>query len=58
MLFAPAEGAEYYRPHGWRPKDVRYFADEARRLNRNGPSPSAEERRNDSGYALLERTFQ
>jgi methyltransferase (TIGR00027 family) len=59
MVFAPAEGAEYYRPHGWMPKSVRYFAEEAQRLNRNGHSPSSEEpRKDDSGYALLERSFQ
>ena len=37
MYFAPAEGPEFFRPHGWRVMEFRDFLDEGRRLNRELP---------------------
>jgi O-methyltransferase involved in polyketide biosynthesis len=37
MYFAPAEGAEFFRPHGWKLLEFREFLDEGRRLNREIP---------------------
>lgn len=61
------EGAEFFRPLGWKPAEVRYTNDEARRLKREMPMawtwrlvsklmPAAkrERYRTMSGYALLE----
>jgi len=35
--FGPAEGAEFFRPFGWRPLEVRSLLEEARRLRREMP---------------------
>ena len=37
MYFAPAEGAEFFRPHGWNMQEFREFLSEGRRLNREIP---------------------
>jgi|ERR1051326_4443446 methyltransferase (TIGR00027 family) len=37
MYFAPAEGPEFFRPHGWKSLEFRDFLDEGRRLNREIP---------------------
>ena len=37
MYFAPAEGPEFFRPHGWKLLEFRDFLDEGRRLNREIP---------------------
>jgi methyltransferase (TIGR00027 family) len=34
MVFAPAEGPDYYLPLGWKPRETRYAIDEAKRLGR------------------------
>jgi hypothetical protein len=34
LRFAPPEGSEFFQPQGWRPVEVRYLWDEARRLGR------------------------
>jgi methyltransferase (TIGR00027 family) len=35
--FAPSEGLEFFRPHGWAPGSTRSLMDEARRLRREMP---------------------
>ena len=35
--FAPQEGLEFFRPHGWAPRSTRLLMDEARRLRREMP---------------------
>lgn len=35
--FAPPEGLEFYRPHGWVPQSTCFLIDEARRLGREMP---------------------
>jgi methyltransferase (TIGR00027 family) len=35
--FAPREGLEFFRPHGWAPRSTRSLLDEARRLGREMP---------------------
>jgi methyltransferase (TIGR00027 family) len=35
--FAPPEGLEFFRPHGWVPRSTRSLMDEARRLRREMP---------------------
>jgi len=37
MYFAPAEGPEFFGPHGWKLLEFRDFLDEGRRLNREIP---------------------
>ena len=37
MYFGPAEGPEFFRPHGWKLLEFREFLDEGRRLNREIP---------------------
>jgi methyltransferase (TIGR00027 family) len=37
MYFAPAEGPDFFRPHGWKLLEFRDFLDEGRRLNREIP---------------------
>ena len=37
MHFAPAEGAEFFRPHGWNLQEFREFLSEGRRLHRELP---------------------
>jgi methyltransferase (TIGR00027 family) len=37
LRFAPAEGPEFFRPHGWRPVRRYSFLEESRRLGRDTP---------------------
>jgi methyltransferase (TIGR00027 family) len=66
--FAPAEGTEFFRPHGWREAQYRAVWEEAQRLNRTMkgawfwnligrlmPKEKKEKMRRFSGYVLLER---
>lgn len=68
MQFGPAEGADFFRPYGWRAAEYRSFVQEARRLkremrfmwlwrflNRFAPPARREEFRRASGAALLAR---
>ena len=68
FLFAPAEGTEFFRPHGWREARFRGTWEEAQRLQRTpkgawlwnligrlGGEKFRERSRRFSGYVLLER---
>ncbi len=37
MQFGPEEGAEFFRPHGWRPVEFHSMLEEGRRLGRQPP---------------------
>jgi len=69
MVFAPSNGAEFFRAHGWIPRESRNFHDEVQRLQLDQRLPSAQGGPEDlrsskkgaggavgPGYALLQRS--
>jgi hypothetical protein len=69
LIFGPAEGTAFFRPHGWDEREYRAIWDESLRLNRTMrfarfwnwmfrlyPRRTREEMRRMSGIVLLERS--
>ena len=54
--FAPANGLDFYRPHGWVPRETRSLLDEAQRLRRELPIVSLL-RRMSARLPFMERAY-